>query len=89
MTREEIIDCLERDIACEETICEGECSECPYSTEIDEIGNAHREMIKILKESDALKDFADYVAQKYVHTPNYLCDGDMLIEEYNNAEKEN
>ena len=89
MTREEIIDCLERDIACEETNCEGECSECPYSTEIDEIGNAHREMLKILKSPDTLKDFADFVAQKYVHTPNYLCDGDMLIEEYNNVEKEN
>ena len=89
MTREEIIDCLERDIACEETNCEGECSECPYNTEIDEIGNAHREILKILKGPDTLKDFADYVAQKYVHTPNYLCDGYMLIKEYNSVKKEN
>lgn len=89
MTREEIIDCLERDIACEETNCECECEECPYYAEIDEIGNAHREMIKILKSSDTLKDFADYIAKKYIYTPDYLCDGDMLIEEYNNAEKEN
>ena len=89
MTREEIINYLERDIACEETNCEGECSECPYDTEIDEMGNAHREMLKILKGSDILKEFADYVAQKYVHTPNYLCDGNMLIEEYNKAEREN
>lgn len=89
MTREEIIDCLERDIACEESICDGNCSECLYNTTIDEIGNAHREILKILKGSDTLKEFADYVAKKYIHTPDYLCNGDMLIEEYNEAGREN
>lgn len=49
MTKQEIIDVLEKDISCEEELyCKTDCENCGYYVTRHEIVEAHKEILKLL-----------------------------------------